>query len=88
MEQENKPAEQPISKIDEAKNLVANIDEKIKVMQDLVQRNEEAVSRMILGGGTNGNIQTPQKSPEVIKKEGALEFWKGTGFEEAIKKYG
>lgn len=76
-----------LSVIDQAQKLK---EENLKLLEETKaerKKLEKAAAEILLSGrGIIGN--SPQKSEEEIKKEGAINFFKGTEIEKAIMKYG
>jgi hypothetical protein len=70
------------SKIKELKELEAKIDSKKSEVESILAR------QMLSGQSSAGQASPPQPTPEQLKKKGAVEFWKGTGLDKAINKYG
>jgi hypothetical protein len=66
--------------------------EKLKLQNDLLEaeinRAEQLRNRSIMGGTSASTNQPEQKDETMIKKDKAMEFWKGTGIEESIRKHG
>jgi len=65
-------------------NKLKEINDEIE--QELLRKEELRARTKFLGEAEAGN--TPQKTEEEIKKEGAKEFFKGSEIEKAIERHG
>ena len=76
----------PKSMFEEVKEIQADIikqkEEILAASKALADKEAEA----LLSGTAGGHIEAPKVSPEDLKVKGALEFFKGTSLEGAIKK--
>ena len=79
----------------EGANLVerANIERKrLEEENDRLEKNikelRDLEASRLLGSTAGGRIEPPVLSEEEAKKKQAMEFWKGTGIDDAIAKYG
>lgn len=78
----------------ETLNVVERAEKAVQAMKEqndraeaITRRQEEAAAKAMLGGQTQAGQSQPQKTEEQLKKEGAIEFFKGTGIDKAIKRY-
>jgi vacuolar-type H+-ATPase subunit E/Vma4 len=88
MDEQNNNVETPQSIVERAEAAAKAIKEQNDRHEELIKREEENRAKSLLGGVTNSGQSQPQKSDEEIKKEKAMEFWKGTGIDKSIEKYG
>jgi predicted metal-dependent peptidase len=66
----------------------SKIEEQIKKLEEATKRYEAASARQILSGRSVATAQPPQQTEAEQKKSKAMEFWKGTDIEKALKKHG
>jgi len=76
---------QPGSLVDRAEAAALRIEAANKRTEELYKLNQETEARIRLGGNTGAS---PAINEGDQKKQAALEMFKGTGIEDAIKKYG
>ena len=86
--QTDKVMEKPLSIVDEAKKVRDEIRAENDRREEILKKEEALKANAFLGGDSGGHIETPEKSAEEAKKQGAKEFFKGTPIEGAIEKYG
>jgi len=72
----------------EAQNAAQRLEEANAKKEELIKREEELEARRIIGGKSEGGTESPRKTDEELKKEAAIEFFKGTGIDKAIEKHG
>ena len=75
------------SVIDTARELKEQIAKENDRREELLKREEALEARRMLGGRADAG-QTQQLSEEDKKKQGAKEFWAGSGIDKSIEKYG
>lgn len=91
MEAQNKAVQEvkEVVKTDLEKLKEANAEfekELIKAREMQAERQKIEAERL-LGSSAGQPPVTPQLSEEELKKKAAIEYWKGTGIDEAISKY-
>ncbi len=59
-----------------------------KALKEENDRREKIMAKQALGGSSNAGQADPQVTEEQKKKEGAMNFFKGTQIEKAIEKHG
>jgi antirestriction protein len=73
--------------IEEAKDILKKIEEANLKTAELLKQQNEAYARELLSGKSTSQ-QEVVKSEKETKKEGALEMFRGSEIEDAIKRYG
>jgi len=61
---------------------------KLKILEKeekLIARKEALAA---LGGNSIAGFRTPEEDERMKKKKGAMDFWKGSGIDQAIERYG
>ena len=61
---------------------VTRVNKKLKTIENSIRLSEQG------GRSFAGNAVVKEKSPEELKKEKTMEFFKGTEVEQALKKHG
>jgi len=88
-EKEGKAEEAPVKK-EPTESLVEVADRLEKAnaeAREILNEQREMAARNLLGGRADAG-QTQQLSEEDKKKQGAKEFWAGSGIDKSIEKYG
>ncbi len=80
----NQPRKNSI--IDEANAIYKKLEEANKRFEQNLARQEEIMARQLLQGESSAN--TSEVSEDKKKKEDTINFWKGTGIDKAITRYG
>jgi hypothetical protein len=75
------------SLIDQAKKLRDEIRAENERREVLLKQEQEFHAVQMLSGTASAGNEPAPKTPEELKKAGALEFWKGSEIENAIRKY-
>jgi len=95
IEQESKKEEvkaeikvEEVSPIEEAKKVMEENKKLLAEMQTERKRIEKATAEMLVNGRSYAGDAQKKKTEEELKKEGALEFFKGSEIEKALIKYG
>ena len=96
MEEEKKPVDEtteeegqaPSNIVDRAELAYRQLDEKLKKLENLKSEIDQAKAEQLLAGSAGGGVPHQRKTDEELKKEQAMDFWKGTGIDKAIEKYG
>jgi hypothetical protein len=91
MEEETntKPTETvKLSVLEETKAAIAELKKEREEISKVKDELQQFRSEQLLSGTAGQHIETPKLSEEEQKKQKALEFWKGSGVEDAIKKHG
>ena len=91
--EENKPTEtetkeESLSIVEEAKKLRDEIRAENDRRENLLREEQKLQAEKLLGSSAGQPPIPKEVSEEQRKKEAAKEFWKGTGLDEAIEKYG
>lgn len=84
----NDDKDKKTSLVDEAK---AIRDEILKAKEELKAENdrkEKLQAEGLMSSNAGIHVEKPKMTEEQKIKEGAKEFWKGTGIEKSIEKYG
>ena len=55
--------------------------------EDILKQEQKLKAEGMLAGTGGGGIPQPKLTEEDLKKKQAMDFWKGTGIDEAIEKY-
>jgi hypothetical protein len=84
--QENNP-DQPLSIVDEAKRLRDEMKAENDRREKLLADEQKMQAERLLTGTAGSNIPQKMVTEEDMKKSEALNFWKGTAIEDAIKQY-
>jgi hypothetical protein len=87
MAEENKPNEN-LSIVDEARKLRDEIKAENDRREALLKEEQKLQAERMLGSSAGQPQQAQQLTEEDLKKKAAVDFWKGTGIDEAIAKYG
>lgn len=82
-----KVKEEP-SVLQQAEAIAKRIEDANNKAAELLAKQEQQLSRIMLSGRSQANLETPQKSENDKKKEGAMNFFKGTEIEKIIQKHG
>lgn len=85
---EQVPDNSPQTLLEKAEAVARKIEEGNKKTEELLKRQEEIEAKKILAGRSEVGAAPVQKSPQEKVKEGAMEMFKGTEIEKAIKKHG
>lgn len=83
----NKVVEKPLSIVDEAKKVRDEIKAENDRREEILKEEQKIASNNLLGGTSGGHVET-QINEEEVKKNKAMQFWKGTGIDKAIEKHG
>ena len=75
----------PVDKVERAESAVKRLEEAEKRIDEKIAQLTELKADRILSGTAGGHIET-KFSEEDLKKQAAVDFWKGTAIEDAIKK--
>ena len=99
-EQKNNSQEKPASSVDntdfgtsglnivdEAKKIRDEIRAENDRREKILRDEQNLHAERMLAGTAGGRVETPQMSEEQAKKQDAINFWKGTGIDEAIAKH-
>lgn len=82
-----KQEEKPLNIVEEAKIIrdeIRTAKEELKAEREALQK---AQAESLLSSSAGQQIPGKQLTEEDLKKQAAVEFWKGTGIDEAIQKY-
>lgn len=74
--------------IEEAKQLAERIEKGNLQMKELIEKAEKLNIQNILGGKANTSEPVKDLTPEQQMKQGAMDLFKGTQIEEALKLHG
>jgi len=74
--------------LEQAEAIAKRIEEANAKSQEILKKNEETISRIMLSGRSNAGQTQVAEDAETRKKKMAREFFKGTEIEKAIAKYG
>ena len=74
--------------IEQAQKIAERMENANKEAKTLMERHERNRAVDALSGKREASIPTPEVSKEEIKKQGALDFFKGSEIEKALKTYG
>jgi len=85
--EENKKDNQNLSIVDEAKKIRDEIRAENDRRETILKEEQKLQAEKMLGSSAGQPIPQTQMTEEDLKKKAAMEFWKGTGIDEAIKKY-
>lgn len=77
---EETPSENPIDRVEK---LLGTIEEREKALAE----REKLLAERMLSGTAGGALPKQEVTEEEQKKQAAIEYWKGTGIDEAIKQY-
>lgn len=87
MVDEIKPNEN-LSIVDEARKLRDEIKAENDRREALLKEEQKLHAERLLSGTSGSSFQKVEITEEQKKKTGAMDFWKGTGIDKAIEKYG
>ena len=84
------PAASPpeVNPIEEAKKVLEETKATLAKITEERKRIEKATAEMLVNGRSYAGQEAPKLSEEQKKKEGAIEFFKGSEIEKAIRKHG
>jgi len=82
----DKPAS--LDKIERAEFAVKRMEEAEARLDAKIAKLQELEVNRLLGSTAGGHIESPQLSEEQLKKQQAVDFWKGTDIADAIIKNG
>jgi len=85
--EENKEGNQNLSIVDEAKKIRDEIRAENDRRETILKEEQKLQAERMLGSSAGQPIPQTQMTEADIKKQEAINFWKGTGIDEAIKKY-
>ena len=85
--EENKKDNQNLSIVDEAKKIRDEIRAENDRRETILKEEQKLQAEKMLGSSAGQPMPQAQLTEEDLKKKAAMEFWKGTGIDEAIKKY-
>lgn len=77
-----------LSIVDEAKKVRDEIRAENDRRERILQEEQKLHAERMLAGTAGGGIPQQTKTEEQIRKEKAMEFWKGTGIDKAIEQNG
>jgi hypothetical protein len=80
--------EKPIDDITRASLIVSQLKAENDRKEKLIEEEKKLQSQAILSGRSQASAPQSPKTPEEIKKEGAIEFFKGSQIEKALIKHG
>ncbi len=86
MEEQNIPQEN-LSIVDEAKRVRDEIKAENDRREQILKEEQRLHAERMLGSSAGSNIPQKMVTEEDLKKTEALNYWKGTAIEEALKKY-
>ena len=87
MTEDIKPNEN-LSIVDEAKKIRDEIKAENDRREEILKQEQKLQAEKMLGSSAGQPIPAQQVTEEDLKKKAAMEFWKGTGIDEAIAKNG
>ena len=85
-ETSNAPQEAVKTDLEKLKEANAQFEAELVKAREMQAERQKIEAERLLGSSAGQPPQAPQLSEEDKKKQEAIEFWKGTGIDEAIKK--
>lgn len=76
-----------LSIVDEAKKIRDEIRAENDRRESILKQEQRLQAERLLGSSAGQPQENKQLSEEELKKKAAMEYWKGTGIDEAIGKY-
>ena len=86
MEQPTQPQTEE-TLLDRTEKVVAELKAQNDRKEALIKEEQRIRANALLGGRTDAGQMQPQRTESDIKKDGALEFFKGSEIERAIRKH-
>jgi hypothetical protein len=85
--EEQKPQEETLSIVDEAKKIRDEIRAENDRRERILAEEQKLQAERMLGSSAGQPIPQKQLTEEDLAKQEAINYWKGTGIDEAIQKY-
>lgn len=74
--------------IEQANAAAKRIEEANRKSEELIKQQQDLLAKQALSGKAFAGSSQPQMTEAERKKQEAMNFWKGTGLDETIRKYG